>query len=261
MTKTRTQQRGVCCYCGKEHALAANETMVAHGYTIEWNQQFGNCSGVGCVHLGHENAPEELKSIIKSFEAQLERLPSMIEKKAQEIARYVDGGMPPKDVRIERRKIAQWERGLKIIPEEIERVKKQLANWSPKAPRLVDLDVEEAEQRKVREAEAAQKKADKHEQAKAKAAAAAEREAKAAAKWALILSENLHQIEENGAVLVEWVASYESRKAMERDHAERLSQWCDENGVNDTQDRIDMAWTVTMRVRENSGKNKQLHKW
>lgn len=261
MTKTRTQQRGICIYCGKEHALAANETMVAHGYTLAYGGQHGNCTGVSRVHLGNVGAPSEIERAIIHLESFLSDLPNQIQACENELKSILNQEGNSSTARNQRQTLRDLKAGLIAIPQAIERLKSLKANWKEKAPRLVDLDVEEAEQRKAREAEAAQKKADKHEKAKAKAAAAEAREAKTAAKWALILAENLHQIEENGVVLVEWVAAYETRNAMERDHGERLSQWCDENGVNDTQDRIDMAWTVTMRVRNNSGKNKQLHKW
>ncbi len=48
---TRTQMRAICPCCFKEHAVSG-DTMVAHGYTLDYGFQNGTCRGAGKSHFG-----------------------------------------------------------------------------------------------------------------------------------------------------------------------------------------------------------------
>ncbi len=266
MTKTRTQERGICIYCGKQHAVQGG-LMVAHGYTIDYHQQNGNCLGVGCVHYGHADAPAEIQRGIETMKQRRKHLPLVIADKERVIEQLKALPIGQQDsqhtaiLRSERHQLSALKKSLASMPFQIEHMEKLLAKWKEKPTRLVDLEVEEAEQRKARQIAAEAKKVEKAAKDEEKARKAAEREAKAAAKWEKILGENLHQLELNGDVYLEWVASYESRKAMENDHGQRFTAWFEENDTGDRDKRLDLIWNTMHRVRENSAKNKQLHKW
>lgn len=263
MMKTRTQRRGTCIYCGKQHALSADSKMVAHGYTIEWHQQLGNCSGVGRVHLGHKDAPKEIQDIIASLKARVATLPEEIEEAKAIYDKCNKAGQGAYTYR-ELNKLKRRLNGLismqKQLPGVIESREKQLDNWKEKAPLLVDLDVEEAEQRKERQAAAQVKKEEKVAKELEKQLKAAEREAKSKAKWDGICSENLHQLELEGEVIAEWTSSYSDRDSLERDHYKRTSDFL-ASKYDDPMDRFWNAERVIHRVREPGGKNKQLHKF
>ncbi len=266
MTSTRTQERGICIYCGKEHAVQ-DDRMVAHGYTVEFHQQNGNCSGVGRVHYGHVEAPAEIERGIAAMRQSAKDLQLSVAIKEREIEQLRALPIGQQDhqhtsiLRSERFQLSVLKKSLASMPFQIEHMEKLLANWKEKPTRLVDLEVEEAEQRKARQSAAEAKKVEKAIKDQEKAQKAAEREAKAAAKWEKILSENIHQVEYNGEVLVEWVASYASRDEMEKDSSARCVKWFEDKGITDPTDRISMAWGFVYRVRENTPKKKQIHKW
>lgn len=258
MTKQRTQQRGICIMCGKEHALQ-DEKMVAHGYTIDHHQQHGNCSGVGLVHYGHTDAPQEIMTALKRLERQLAELPSQITAKRNQLSTMKTSGCRRDELTAIKKELAGLQAATYQLPRYIDWLKDLRINWEESPAKLVDLDIEEAEERKARQEAATAKKAEREEKAKQKAEKAAERKAKAAAKWNNLCKEQLHQVELDGEILIQWVASYSSRKELENDHYERCSEHL--RNLDDIQDRLYAASRAIHRIRENEGKHKQLHKW
>lgn len=58
---TRTQLRGICPCCFRQHALR-NGRLVAHGYTLDYGFQNGTCSGADKMHFGTEEGRDVAKT-------------------------------------------------------------------------------------------------------------------------------------------------------------------------------------------------------
>ena len=223
MNNKRIQQRGICPVCGGEYATK-NGYMVAHGYTLKLGPQTNHCAGVDAPHFGSEEARQWIACYIVSLGT---------------MRNVADKPRP-------------FEQAIKYMHTRLEQ-------WKLAELREVDVDIEEAEQRKAREAAAEAKKLEKAAKEKKRIDAKAEREAKTAAKWAKLCSVNNHQIELDGEVIVEWQSTYNSRTELERDHYKRAGEYL-AKAFDDVQDRIDASWRLIRRIRELES-NKQLHKF
>lgn len=241
MKKTRTQLRGICPVCGGLFATKDGR-LVSHGYTLKFGFQSGACHGVTAPHLGHKDCPDWIKSYqssLKEFEAETR-------------AAMNASGVEPKRKR-------QLQRSLSGITYMQKLLEERLEKWQEVALIEVDLEVEEAEQRKEREANAQKVKAEREAKALEKEAKRKEREAKTAAKWEKICSQNTHQVELDGEIILEWQASYQSRTELERDHSKRINDHFDSVSM-EIQERINASWRLIHRIRSiESGK--QLHKY
>lgn len=227
MVKTRVQYRGVCCVCGKSHAVKG-EDMVSHGYTVDWGMFNNSCAGAKNPHYGSEKAPEFLTKYIASLVVLLNELPAMIaaseielnaleaekndlikKRKSFHSPEYKSVGMQIKEAHRQLRVYGVMLDG--ALQESIDAYREKLTNWAKAEPIAVDLDVEEAEQRKARQAEAEQKKADKQAEKLAKEAKKAEREAKALLKEKAFLNqlaqENYYYLYCDGELVSHWVAT------------------------------------------------------
>lgn len=69
---TRKQLRAVCPCCFKDHAVQGGR-LVAHGYTLDYGFQNGNCRGVGKMHFGTTEGVQFTQDLIREVEASIER--------------------------------------------------------------------------------------------------------------------------------------------------------------------------------------------
>ncbi|ARR10537.1 MULTISPECIES: hypothetical protein [Vibrio harveyi group] len=226
--KTRTQLRGFCSICGSFQAITANG-IAEHGFSLQHGFRSNICHGSNRHHYGTIEAKNFLTSEL-NFHQEAIKNPELTDKE-------------------KRSKLGA-----------IEVLKSRLEHWKESDAIEIDLDVEEAEIKKQRQQEAAAKKTERETKALEKEKRKQEREAKAQQKWNELCSNKIHQIEHRDQILVEWTATYSSRRELELDYRDRLSAYFDEQQITDVQDRIDISWSVVRRIRDSETK-KQLHKW
>lgn len=190
MTKTRIQLRGICPVCGGEFATRYDR-MVEHGYTIQHGFQSGSCHGVRKFHLGHKDCPEWMKGY-QAF---------LTNQHNETSERIANGSIDAKEAR-------QLKRYLSSVAYMQERMSERLSKWQEKPLREVDLEIEEAEQRKERERLAEQRKNEREAIEAQKEGERIAREEKAAQNAAKKLAEiratGFVRIWFDGEVIREW---------------------------------------------------------
>lgn len=123
-TPERTiENTGTCAVCGRNVKLDKGQHIVAHGYTIQWGFQSGNCHGVGfkAVELSSEG--------IVSWKKVLETALTHAEENIQSLR---DAAEVDKN-RNTRMAVSQAEATIRFAPGDIETLEKRIANWEPKA--------------------------------------------------------------------------------------------------------------------------------
>lgn len=257
--KTKTQYRGTCCVCGKDHAVDENERMAVHGYTVDFGMFNGRCYGTNEVHYGHKDAPEFLNRYILVLEKHRAELPTKIEdaKKALELLVPKSRSDKWAAERLVRDLTDQYN---KQIPMLIKHYKKAILDWKLKATEVYDVEVVTQQKRLAREAVKAEREAAKA----AKKAAQKIREDKAAINAAKreeeLLSNNYHSLIYSGVLIKEWKASYPSYQAMLDDHHAKRKEVYD--AIPEPKD--DLNWYigsiyVDVRTKPN-GKGRILHR-
>lgn len=240
--KTRTQLRGICPVCLKQHATKGGN-MVSHGYTVGFGFQNNVCDGADAPHLGHKDAPAFIANYMGSIERSIEETAKKLE-----------------DSSLTLRMKGRLNNQVEMLKRFKEILAERKANWKEADLVVVDLDVEAQEEKSLKELR-------KKEREDARAAKKAEnekkrieREAKSKEKWDGILAENRHIIEHKGDVIADWVGSYGSRKEMEDAHYETVRNHLDDIGA-DNMGRMHFVNNVIHRVKVNGNKGKQLHKF
>ncbi|MEE8566219.1 MAG: hypothetical protein V3S76_00535 [Candidatus Bipolaricaulota bacterium] len=123
-TPERTiENTGTCAVCEMNVKLDKGQHIVAHGYTIRWGFQSGNCHGVGfkAVELSSEG--------IVSWKGVLEASLAHAEKNIQSLR---DAAEVDKN-RTTRMAVSQAEATIRYAPRDIADLEKRIANWEPKA--------------------------------------------------------------------------------------------------------------------------------
>ncbi len=210
VSRTRIQKRATCIFCGNDHAVRYGYLMVAHGYTLAWGGQHGNCAGFNQPHLGDKAAPQILKDIIESLKERLKALPAMIEETKKLLA-----AVPKTDYNQRNnvaRQIREYKGELSHTPDAIEETKLTLKNWKETPAYEIDLDVEEKEQREARQKAAQEKKDEKAKLKAEKEARIAAREAKAKANYVDPDQMFWRRFEINGEVVANYQDSYEDNQ-------------------------------------------------
>jgi hypothetical protein len=247
MKNTRIQVRGECCICGKDHAVKG-ALLVNHGYTVRWGSINNVCSGANNVHYGHKKAPVYLASYIESLEDYLaNRLPEylasakarFLQAKSEHDAHEGYSGNLSKRLSVAQREYLEFKADFEVnLPAAIAMFSARKDNWVERDTYEVDLDVEEAEVRKAREAEAKAKKAAKLAEKEVKDKAKAEREAAAfakfEAKWEALSANNYYRLFYCGEVVESWqqtllVNDYEIYQQL---HLRRAKHWLELNGTD-----------------------------
>jgi hypothetical protein len=240
MTNTRIQVRGECCICGKDHAVKGAR-LVNHGYTVRWGSINNVCSGASHVHYGHKDAPAFLASYIETLGVYLAKdLPEHLAKakagylqaKSEHDANIGYSSSLSKVLSVAQREYLELKADFEVhVPAAIAMFSARKNNWVERDTYEVDLDVEETEARKAREAEASAKKAAKLAEKEVKAKAKAEREAaadlKARAEWDALSANNYYRLFYCGEVVESWqqtllVNDYEIYQQL---HLRRAKHW------------------------------------
>lgn len=146
---TRTQLRGTCPCCFKQHALRKGE-MVAHGYTLDYGFQNGSCHGTGSPHFG----TEEGRNIAKTNAADAAHRESQINARMDRLeageedvtVRFIDRHnrwqtiSNPTDTQ-QRRFIAQQRREAAGYARYAEELYKAVGAWKPVEPVEVEVEI------------------------------------------------------------------------------------------------------------------------
>lgn len=218
-SNTKIQIRGICSVCGKFHATKEG-LIVPHGYTLDFGFRNAQCNGSDEVHYGDANAPIFLHNLLLEVGSYKAKSPN------------------------ETHRLNVFKKYLQS----------RIEDWALSDLVEVNVKKEEQAQRKIREEQAYAKKVEREEKALIKETKRIEREEKMAKKWQVICATNLHQIELDGHVIVEWESSYISRATLENDHYGRLRSYFDGIDNLDDQVRMSMALRTINRVRHLSGK-------
>jgi hypothetical protein len=228
MVDKRIQFRGVCCACGRVHALKG-DMMVQHGYTVDYGMFNGSCQGVGHPHYGHVDAPKYLKQLIEESHDLLARLPAMIACCRDDLARAEAAYEKAKAIsRTEGRQALEARNNLKNqlkacmyalnggVKASIDMYEKMHKEWVQVEPMEVDLVVEAAEQRAARKALADAKKQAKADEQAAKKRVAEEREAKEklAARMAELAAGAYCRLYYRGKLVKEFKQSFEDERSL-----------------------------------------------
>ncbi len=267
--KTRIQLRGTCAICTKQHAATDGKNMALHGYTVDWGMFNNSCYGARSPHLGHKDAPEFIASVVKKIEQHMIVLPKLIKEEsvllseARELPRNIRNR---KLVTIHERKVNSMIYQLETeMPNTIELLNERIKNWVESPLIEVDLDIEEAEERKAREAAAAIKKEEKAIADAEKAERIAARDKKAADKMALLLSNQWRVIELEGEVVAQWQESFENEYAIMDGFRKKLKPMIAERclkGLMTIEDAYYGNYKLVLRSRtEKDGKGKQLERF
>jgi hypothetical protein len=264
--KTRIQVRGICPICTKQHAVSNNTYMVPHGYTISWGSFNGSCFGVNAPHLGDINAPAFIKTVILKLENHLANLPGLIQEAKEHLEGNTEKFSNTRKRRPMLRKIRELEHQLNHeIPHSITELKERIENWTEISTVEVDVDVEEAEQRKVREAANQIKKLEKETKQKEKDERKAAAAVKAQAKMDLLLSNQWRVIEVEGEVVAQWQERFENETLIIHRFREVLEPFLVDlclAGKLSAEDIYYGNYKLTTRSRTGKdGKGKQLEKF
>jgi hypothetical protein len=122
-TPERTiENTGTCAVCSRNVKLDKGQHIVAHGYTIRWGFQSGNCHGVGfkAVELSSEG--------IVSWKGVLETALTHAEENIQSLR---DAAEIEKN-RNTRMAVSQAEATIRYAPRDIVDLEKRITNWEPK---------------------------------------------------------------------------------------------------------------------------------
>jgi hypothetical protein len=264
--KTRIQVRGICPICTKQHAVSNNTYMVPHGYTISWGSFNGSCFGVNAPHLGDINAPAFIKTAILKLENHLTNLPGFIQEAKERLEEFPEKFSNTRKRRPILHEIRELEHQLKHeIPHSITELSERIENWTEMSTVEVDVELEEAEQRKVREAANQIKKLEKETKQKEKDERKAAAAVKAQAKMDLLLSNQWRVIELDGEVIAQWQESFENETRIMKRFREVLEPFLVElclAGKLSIEDIYYGNYKLNMRSRtEKDGKGKQLQKF
>ena len=127
-TPERTiENTGTCAVCEMNVKLDKGQHIVAHGYTIRWGFQSGNCHGVGFkpIEISSEGAISWKKHLERALEISLElveTLPVLIEAETD-----------LKKKRDLRQGLANNEATVRYAPRDIATLETRITNWEPKA--------------------------------------------------------------------------------------------------------------------------------
>jgi hypothetical protein len=127
-TPERTiENTGTCAVCLRNVKLDKGQHIVAHGYTIRWGFQSGNCPGVRFkpVEISSEGIiywKDHLERALEIALEQVEALPVLIEAETD-----------LKTKRDLRRGLANNEATVRYAPRDIADLETRIANWEPKA--------------------------------------------------------------------------------------------------------------------------------
>lgn len=147
---TRTQLRAICPCCFREQAVQGTR-MVAHGYTIEYGFQNGNCAGRGKPHFGTEEGREITRGTadaLRQMAVDRGQLSEAIAAGEADVFRreYRNGKYVPTKVEnpsdYARKEYAQtvaWQ--AEQIMRNAHELDKAVANWKPKDPVEVQVEV------------------------------------------------------------------------------------------------------------------------
>ena len=123
-TPERTlENTGTCAVCGQNVKLDKGQHIVAHGYTIRWGFQSGNCHGVGFKAV--ELSPEGIVSWKNVLEAALEMAKENIDSLRETAA--------TEKTREARENLGSAEATIRYAPRDIATLEKRIATWEPKA--------------------------------------------------------------------------------------------------------------------------------
>lgn len=237
----KIQELGICPVCTREQVVK-NGKLVAHGYTIGYGFQNGSCFGSGKPHYGMKEAVEVLNQYIENIKVAINDIHER---------------MPAASPHV----LATLEQQLRIAPQLIDFVVERIASHEIKPTRTVNVEEQKRIDLAIREAKAQKAKTDKELAIDARAKKTEERKRKHLEKWSKILSENVHQVEVDGEVVVEWVSSYENESAVYFDSANRLREHLKSTGITDSDEISEIMFRRIGRVRENTPKRKQLLKY
>lgn len=146
-TPRKTEERtldntGTCGCCGKNVKMDANGKLVAHGYTLKYGFQSGNCFGVGYEPV--EVSPKAMVEYVAvlrqhhtdTTEAKIafvnDRPAIMVQKTWGKAAELVNDGEEGYD-RAHRNRVYQFESELRQIESDIAYYQPRIDNWKPQA--------------------------------------------------------------------------------------------------------------------------------
>ncbi|WP_239449621.1 hypothetical protein [Pseudoalteromonas sp. MM17-2] len=227
--KSRIQNQSECTICGNTQAVKGHN-MVAHGYTIRWGGQTGNCYGAFKPHYGHKNAPALLEKAIVDVQNELEMAQGDLPYKEQEHAKLVAESEHRLAISESAKALNHAKANIASLAATVEALSERLENWKEYEPRTVDVEALEAEERQKRHEEAQERKAEKAKAQAEKDAKAAARLTKAAEKHskrlAELAQENHYRLWYLGEVVSEWTAVVSSEKEMlEQYYQARDKHW------------------------------------
>lgn len=146
---TRTQLRGICPGCFKQHALRNGE-MVAHGYTLDYGFQNGSCHGTGAPHFGTEEGRDVAKTNAADAAHRAEQINARMDRfeagEEHVTVRFLDYRnvwqtiSNPTDSQ-KRRFIADQRRVAAGYARYAEGLDKMIATWEPAEPVEVEVEV------------------------------------------------------------------------------------------------------------------------